>query len=109
MVAEKYRGIRPAFGYPACPDHTPKTALFDLLQAGEYAGITLTESMAMMPGSSVSGIYLNHPKAHYFAVGKIGRDQVADYAPRANMTFEQAEKWLSPNLGYMPEKIQVGR
>ncbi len=109
LVAEKYRGIRPAFGYPACPDHTPKTALFDLLQAQEYAGITLTESMAMMPGSSVSGIYLNHPKAHYFAVGKIGRDQVADYAPRNGMTFEQAEKWLSPNLGYMPEKIQVGR
>ena len=109
IVAEKYRGIRPAFGYPACPDHTPKTALFELLQAQHFAGITLTESMAMMPGSSVSGIYLNHPKAHYFAVGKIGRDQVADYAPRANMTFEQAEKWLSPNLGYMPEKIQVGR
>ncbi len=109
LVAEKYRGIRPAFGYPACPDHTPKTALFELLQAQHFAGITLTESMAMMPGSSVSGIYLNHPKAHYFAVGKIGRDQVEDYAVRANMTFEQAEKWLSPNLGYMPEKIQVGR
>ena len=109
LVAEKYRGIRPAFGYPACPDHTPKTQLFELLQAQEYAGITLTESMAMMPGSSVSGIYLNHSKAHYFAVGKIGRDQVTDYAARANMTFEQAEKWLSPNLGYMPEKIQVGR
>ena len=110
LVAEKYRGIRPAFGYPACPDHTPKTALFELLQAGEYAGITLTESMAMMPGSSVSGIYLNHPKAHYFAVGKIGRrSSYADYAARAGMTFEQAEKWLSPNLGYMPEKIQVGR
>ena len=109
LVAEKYRGIRPAFGYPACPDHTPKTALFELLQAQHFAGITLTESMAMMPGSSVSGIYLNHPAAHYFAVGKIGRDQVADYAARANMTFEQAEKWLSPNLGYMPEKIQVGQ
>ena len=109
LVAEKYRGIRPAFGYPACPDHTPKTQLFELLQAQHFAGITLTESMAMMPGSSVSGIYLNHPKAHYFAVGKVGVDQVADYAPRANMTFEQAEKWLSPNLGYIPEKIQVGR
>ena len=109
LVAEKYRGIRPAFGYPACPDHTPKTQLFELLQAQHFAGITLTESMAMMPGSSVSGIYLNHPLAHYFAVGKIGRDQVEDYAARANMTFEQAEKWLSPNLGYMPEKIQVGR
>ena len=109
LVAEKYRGIRPAFGYPACPDHTPKTALFELLQAQNFAGITLTESMAMMPGSSVSGIYLNHPKAHYFAVGKIGVDQVTDYAARANMTFEQAEKWLSPNLGYLPEKIQVGR
>ena len=109
LVAEKYRGIRPAFGYPACPDHTPKTQLFELLQAQQFAGITLTESMAMMPGSSVSGIYLNHPKSHYFAVGKIGRDQVEDYAARANMTFEQAEKWLSPNLGYMPEKIQVGR
>ncbi len=109
LVAEKYRGIRPAFGYPACPDHTPKTQLFELLQAQHFAGITLTESMAMMPGSSVSGIYLNHPAAHYFAVGKVGVDQVADYAARANMTFEQAEKWLSPNLGYIPEKIQVGR
>ena len=106
IVAEKYRGIRPAFGYPACPDHTPKTALFELLQAPHFAGITLTESMAMMPGSSVSGIYLNHPKAHYFAVGKVGRDQVEDYAARAGMTFEQAEKWLSPNLGYLPEKIK---
>ena len=109
LVAEKYRGIRPAFGYPACPDHTPKTALFELLQAPQYAGVTLTESMAMMPASSVSGIYLNHPAAHYFAVGKIGRDQVEDYAARAGMTDDEAEKWLSPNLGYMPEKIKVGR
>ena len=109
LVAEKYRGIRPAFGYPACPDHTPKRQLFDLLQAPTYAGVTLTESMAMMPASSVSGIYLNHPRAHYFAVGKIGRDQVEDYATRNGMSLEEAERWLSPNLGYLPEKIRVGR
>ncbi len=104
---EKYRGIRPAFGYPACPDHTPKVPLFELLQAEAYAGVKLTEGMAMLPASSVSGIYLNHAKSHYFAVGKIGRDQVEDYAVRRGFTFEEAEKWLSPNLGYNPKKVEA--
>ncbi len=107
IVAEKYRGIRPAFGYPACPDHTPKAPLFELLQASTYAGVKLTESMAMWPPSSVSGLYLNHPKAHYFAVGKIGRDQVEDYAHRRGLGFEEMEKWLSPNLGYNPKKVEA--
>ncbi len=106
LIAEKYRGIRPAFGYPACPDHTPKRILFDLIQAEAYAGIKLTESCAMWPPSAVSGIYLNHPKADYFAVGKIGRDQVEDYAVRRGFSFEETERWLSPNLGYQPEKIE---
>ena len=104
LIAENYRGIRPAFGYPACPDHTPKTMLFDLIQAPAYAGINLTESYAMTPPSSVSGLYLNHPQASYFAVGKIGRDQVEDYAVRRGFSFEEMERWLSPNLGYQPEK-----
>ena len=104
IVAERYRGIRPAFGYPACPDHTPKRVLLDLIQAKAYAGIELTESCAMWPPSSVSGIYLNHPQAHYFAVGKIGRDQVEDYAARRGFSFEEMQRWLSPNLGYMPDK-----
>ncbi len=109
LVKEEYRGIRPAFGYPACPDHTPKRALFDLLQAEAYAGIKLTESYAMWPPSSVSGIYLNHPKSHYFAVGKVNRDQVEDYAARRGFTFEEMERWLSPNLGYQPEKTEPSR
>ncbi len=107
LVAEGYRGIRPAFGYPACPDHTPKVPLFDLLQAPAYAGVKLTESMAMWPPSSVSGLYLNHAKAHYFAVGKIGRDQVEDYALRRGYSFEAMEKWLAPNLGYNPQKVEA--
>ena len=101
MIAEKYRGIRPAPGYPACPDHTEKAALFGLLNAPTI-GIELTESFAMMPASSVSGFYLAHPQAQYFAVGKIGRDQVEDYAKRKNMVVADAERWLSPNLGYEP-------
>ena len=109
LVKEEYQGIRPAFGYPACPDHTPKRALFELLQAEAYAGIKLTESCAMWPPSSVSGIYLNHPKAHYFAVGKIGRDQVEDYAARRGFTFEEMEKWLAPNLSYQPGKVEPSR
>jgi 5-methyltetrahydrofolate--homocysteine methyltransferase len=104
IVAEKYRGIRPAFGYPACPDHTPKVPLFDLLQAKAYAGVELTENYAMWPPSSVSGLFLNHAKAHYFAVGKIGRDQVEDYAARRGFSFAEMEKWLAPNLGYNPTK-----
>jgi 5-methyltetrahydrofolate--homocysteine methyltransferase len=99
LIAEKYRGIRPAFGYPACPDHSEKPALFRLLHA-EQEGITLTESFAMMPAASVSGIYLSHPEAKYFNVGRLGRDQVADYAERKAVSVEQAERWLAPNLGY---------
>jgi 5-methyltetrahydrofolate--homocysteine methyltransferase len=99
LIEEKYRGIRPAFGYPACPDHSDKPALFRLLHAPEI-GITLTESFAMMPASSVSGIYLAHPEAKYFNVGRIGRDQVEDYAARKGVSVEQAERWLAPNLGY---------
>jgi 5-methyltetrahydrofolate--homocysteine methyltransferase len=101
LVREEYDGIRPAPGYPACPDHTEKGPLFDLLRA-PAAGITLTESYAMMPASSVSGFYLAHPQAHYFAVGKLDRDQVADYARRKGMSVEDAERWLAPYLGYEP-------
>ena len=99
LIAEKYRGIRPAFGYPACPDHTPKRTLFALLQAPEI-GIELTESCAMQPGASVSGLYFGHPEARYFSVGRLGEDQVKDYAARAAMSLAEAEKWLAPNLGY---------
>ena len=102
LIAEKYRGIRPAPGYPACPDHTEKGALFDLVQA-EKAGIRLTESYAMYPASSVSGFYLSHPESRYFAVGKIDRDQVADYARRKAMSVTDVERWLAPILGYEPE------
>ncbi len=98
LVAERYRGIRPAFGYPACPDHSDKRALFDLLRAGEI-GMTLTESCAMQPAASVSGLYFGHPKARYFNVGKIGRDQLADYAERKGVPLAEAERWLAPNLG----------
>jgi len=101
LIAEKYRGIRPAPGYPACPDHTEKGALFELLSAPE-AGITLTESYAMLPASSVSGFYLSHPEAQYFAVDKIGEDQAADYARRKALALEQTERWLAPNLAYEP-------
>ena len=97
LIAEKYRGIRPAFGYPACPDHTEKRTLFRLLDA-EAVGIQLTETCAMLPAASVSGLYLSHPQAKYFNVGRIGRDQLEDYAKRKGMTIEQAEKALSPNL-----------
>ena len=99
MIAEKYRGIRPAPGYPACPDHTEKEALFALLDA-KRAGITLTESFAMWPASSVSGFYLAHPQAQYFAVGKIGRDQVEDYAQRKGMPVSEVERWLASSLNY---------
>jgi 5-methyltetrahydrofolate--homocysteine methyltransferase len=99
LIQERYRGIRPAFGYPACPDHSEKRKLFDLLGA-EDVGITLTESFAMVPGASVSGIYLAHPRARYFSVGRVGRDQVEDYARRKELPLEEAEAWLRPNLGY---------
>src|SRR5438132_976753 len=102
LIRERYRGIRPAPGYPACPDHTEKRILFDLLQAEKNAGITLTETFAMLPASSVSGLYFAHPDAKYFAVGKLGRDQVLDYARRKNMELGAIERWLSPNLNYDP-------
>jgi 5-methyltetrahydrofolate--homocysteine methyltransferase len=102
LVAEKYEGIRPAPGYPACPDHTEKRQLFDILKAEERAGITLTESFAMWPAASVSGFYFAHPKSHYFGVGRIGKDQVEDYARRRGMSLSEAERWLSPSLGYAP-------
>ena len=102
LIAERYRGIRPAFGYPACPDHSEKGKLFDLLRAPEI-GIELTESYAMTPAASVSGIYLGHPKARYFTLGRIDRDQVRDYAARRRLEPAEIERWLSPNLGYDPE------
>jgi 5-methyltetrahydrofolate--homocysteine methyltransferase len=102
LIHERYRGIRPAPGYPACPDHTEKRLLFDLLNAERQAGITLTESFAMLPAAAVSGFYFAHPQARYFAVGKIGKDQVEDYARRKNMDQRTVERWLSPNLNYEP-------
>ncbi len=101
LVAERYRGIRPAFGYPACPEHTEKRTLFRLLEA-ERIGVTLTDSCAMWPAASVSGLYFSHPRAAYFMVGRIGEDQVTDYARRKGFTQEEAERWLAPNLGYAP-------
>jgi 5-methyltetrahydrofolate--homocysteine methyltransferase len=99
LIGERFRGIRPAFGYPACPDHSEKRTLFALLDAGQ-AGVELTESCAMMPAASVSGLYFGHPQARYFAVGRIGRDQVADYAARKGMEMAEAERWLRPSLAY---------
>ncbi|PRQ00523.1 methionine synthase [Enhygromyxa salina] len=101
-IAERYRGIRPAFGYPACPDHTEKAKLFELLNATEQ-GIALTETFAMTPGASVSGIYLGHPDSRYFSLGKIALDQVEDYAKRKRMSVAEIERWLAPNLGYEEE------
>ncbi len=102
LIAETYRGIRPAPGYPAQPDHSEKGTLFKLLDAENNAGITLTESFAMWPGSSVSGLYLGHPDSRYFGVGKIERDQVEDYARRKGWTLGEAERWLGPVLNYNP-------
>jgi 5-methyltetrahydrofolate--homocysteine methyltransferase len=102
LIREEYRGIRPAPGYPACPDHTEKRTLFALLDAERAAGIRLTETCAMLPAASVAGYYFAHPEARYFAVGKIGRDQVADYAARKGVPVAEAERWLAPNLGYDP-------
>ncbi|MEI7054206.1 methionine synthase [Nocardioides sp. CCNWLW239] len=103
LIAEKYTGIRPAPGYPACPDHTEKQTIWSLLDVEKQTGIELTESMAMWPGASVSGLYYAHPDSQYFVVGRIGQDQVADYARRKGWTMTEAERWLSPNLGYDPE------
>jgi len=100
LIHEKYAGIRPAPGYPACPDHTEKRTLFDLLEVEKNTGITLTESLAMYPAASVSGIYFAHPQSKYFGLGKIGKDQVEDYAKRKEMDLKETEKWLSPNLNY---------
>jgi len=102
LIAEKYRGIRPAAGYPACPDHTEKGILWKLLDAEKHAGIKLTESFAMWPGSSVSGLYFAHPESKYFAVGKLGRDQLLDYHLRKGMTLQEVERWLGPWLNYEP-------
>jgi 5-methyltetrahydrofolate--homocysteine methyltransferase len=104
LIAERYRGIRPAFGYPACPDHSEKQKLFGLLGAAR-AGLELTESCAMMPAASVSGLYFAHPDAKYLTVGRIGRDQVEDYARRKGMTLAEAERWLTPNLAYEPDPV----
>uniref|UniRef100_UPI0030F46194 methionine synthase n=2 Tax=Nocardioides sp. GXZ039 TaxID=3136018 RepID=UPI0030F46194 len=103
LIAERYEGIRPAPGYPACPDHTEKRTLWELLDVEAATGIELTESMAMWPGASVSGWYFSHPDSQYFVVGRLGRDQVEDYAARKGWTLAEAERWLSPNLGYEPE------
>jgi 5-methyltetrahydrofolate--homocysteine methyltransferase len=102
LVDEKYRGIRPAPGYPACPDHTEKGLLFSLLDAPAEAGITLTESFAMLPTAAVSGFYFSHPESQYFAVAKIDRDQVEDYARRKGVSLQEIERWLAPNLSYEP-------
>jgi 5-methyltetrahydrofolate--homocysteine methyltransferase len=99
MIREEYRGIRPAPGYPACPDHTEKGGLFRLLSAPQV-GITLTESYAMWPAAAVSGFYFSHPESQYFAVGKIGRDQAEDYARRKELPLSDTEKWLAPALNY---------
>jgi 5-methyltetrahydrofolate--homocysteine methyltransferase len=101
LHAERFRGIRPALGYPACPDHTEKGTLFELLQADEL-GMWLTESFAMAPAASVSGLIFAHPDAHYFTVGRLDRDQVSDYAQRRGMTVAEMEHWLGANLGYEP-------
>ncbi|HKZ38316.1 MAG TPA: vitamin B12 dependent-methionine synthase activation domain-containing protein, partial [Chryseolinea sp.] len=100
LVEEKYTGIRPAPGYPACPDHTEKATLFNILDAEKAAGIKLTESFAMYPASSVSGFYFANEASKYFGLGKIEKDQVTEYATRKQMNLEEMEKWLSPNLAY---------
>ena len=109
LIREEYSGIRPAPGYPACPDHTEKGVLFNLLNAEQATGITLTESFAMWPAASVSGYYFSHPESRYFGVGKIERDQVEDYARRKGMDVETMEKWLSSNLSYRPGAAGKGR
>jgi 5-methyltetrahydrofolate--homocysteine methyltransferase len=105
LIKEQYQGIRPAPGYPACPDHTEKRILFDLLKVEKNTGMYLTESLAMLPAASVSGLYFSHPQARYFALGKIERDQVEDYALRKGMDLRTVERWLSPNLNYDPDEV----
>ncbi len=100
LIKEEYAGIRPAPGYPACPDHTEKATLFELLDAEQKIGLKLTESFAMYPTAAVSGFYFAHPQSRYFGLGKISKDQVEDYAVRKNMSLEETERWLGPNLAY---------
>ena len=107
LIAEHYRGIRPAPGYPACPDHTGKATLWTLLQPDESIGLTLTESYAMHPAAAVSGLYFSHPKSRYFGTGKLGRDQLLDYAARKNVPLAEAERWLASVLGYSPENLET--
>ncbi|MFN3393292.1 MAG: methionine synthase, partial [Candidatus Thermochlorobacter sp.] len=107
LIEEKYQGIRPAPGYPACPDHTEKRLLFDLLEVEKRVGIFLTENFAMYPAASVSGLYFAHPEAVYFGVGKIGKDQVEDYAKRKGMSIEEVERWLAQNLNYDPSTVDA--
>ncbi len=107
LVREQYRGIRPAPGYPACPDHTEKPPLWELMDVEEHAGIALTESLAMYPASSVCGLYFAHPEASYYNVGQIGRDQVEDYARRKEMSVEEIERWLASRLNYEPEEVEA--
>jgi 5-methyltetrahydrofolate--homocysteine methyltransferase len=107
LILEQYQGIRPAPGYPAQPDHTEKATLFSLLNAEKAAGVKLTESYAMWPGSSVSGLYLSHPDAYYFGVAKVERDQVEDYAARKDMSLIEVERWLAPILNYDPLAYRV--
>jgi 5-methyltetrahydrofolate--homocysteine methyltransferase len=107
LIREEYRGIRPAPGYPACPDHTEKATLFRLLDVERQAGIALTESFAMYPTAAVSGWYFSHPDSRYLAVGRIDRDQVEDYAIRKGLSVEEVERWLAPNLGYEPEVAEL--
>lgn len=102
LIAEAYRGIRPAPGYPACPEHSEKQTLFELLDAPAHTGIRLTEHFAMTPAASVCGYYFSHPDSRYFVVGQLGRDQVADYARRKGVDLQQAERWLASELDYDP-------
>jgi 5-methyltetrahydrofolate--homocysteine methyltransferase len=106
LLAEPYRGIRPAPGYPAQPDHTEKGTLFELLSAEQHLGMCLTESFAMRPSASICGLYFSHPDSHYFGIGKIERDQVEDYSRRKGWTTEEAEKWLAPILNYDSVRVR---
>ncbi|MDP2390694.1 MAG: vitamin B12 dependent-methionine synthase activation domain-containing protein, partial [Acidobacteriota bacterium] len=106
LIDEKFQGIRPAFGYPACPDHSEKATLFDLLGA-RSVGLDLTESFAMTPAASVSGLYFSHPQSKYFAIQRIGPDQVADYARRKGMAVSEVERWLRPVLAYEPALVSA--
>jgi 5-methyltetrahydrofolate--homocysteine methyltransferase len=100
LIAERYRGIRPAPGYPACPEHSEKATLFALLDAERNAGVQLTESFAMYPAAAVSGYYFSHPRSQYFVVGRVSKEQVEDYARRKGVPVNEAERWLRPNLAY---------